>query len=116
MAHVVGDQTLDQFATLNEELIALLDAGDAPVHLLIDVSQMGSIPSNIMKVQQTFTYLRHPALGWSLFIGEMNALTRLVVSVTNQVSGLDIKLVNTLEEALLLLKRVDLTLADDIQV
>ena len=37
-----------------------------------------------MKVKQVFTYLDHPSIGWSFFIGEMNAIKKFVVSITTQ--------------------------------
>ncbi len=110
LAHVVGDNTLEDFRGINTAIIQHLDQGTAPVHLLIDVTELGNIPSNIIKVKQAFTYLDHPSIGWSFFIGEMNAIKKLVVSLTTQMSGLDVKTVDTFEEALLVLRRVDSTI------
>lgn len=112
LAHVVGDNTLEDFRGINTAIIQHLDQGTAPVHLLIDVTELGNIPSNIIKVKQAFTYLDHPSIGWSFFIGEMNAIKKLVVSLTTQMSGLDVKTVDTFEEALLVLRRVDSTIHD----
>lgn len=109
LAHVVGDNSLEDFYVINETIIQYLDQGTAPVHLLIDVTELGNIPSNILKVKQAFTYLDHPSIGWSFFIGEMNAIKKFIVSLTTQMSGLDAKTVDTFEEALLALYRVDVT-------
>jgi hypothetical protein len=112
LVHISGDKTIEDFQQVNEAITQYLEKGVAPVHLLIDVTEMGSIPSNILKVKQAFTYLDHPSIGWSFFIGHLNAMENLIIAVTTQLSGLDVKTVDTLEEALKILNHVDLSIND----
>lgn len=110
LAHVADDNTIEDLAVINKAIVQYLEQGTAPIHLLIDVTEMGSIPSNIAKIKQTFTYLDHPSIGWSLFIGHMNAIEKFIVSITTQMSKLDAKTVDTIEDAIAVLNRVDATL------
>ncbi len=44
----------------------LLDAGTAPVHLVVDVTGLDSIPINLRQNTAMGEYLRHPSLGWTV--------------------------------------------------
>ncbi len=110
---VTGDQTMADLRALNTTIMTLLDDGNAPVHMLIDMTEAGDIPSNIREVKQVFTYLDHLALGWSLFIGVSNPLHKLVISLTNQLSGVQASVTSTKSAALEQLRRVDQSLAAD---
>ena len=40
LAHAVGDNTLEDFRTINNTITEYLDQSNAPVHLLIDVTEI----------------------------------------------------------------------------
>ena len=45
---VYGDVTPEEMVQTNATLIEHLRAGDSPVHLLLDLTQMGKFPTNFL--------------------------------------------------------------------
>ncbi|MEP7293153.1 MAG: hypothetical protein ABI835_15325 [Chloroflexota bacterium] len=61
-----------------------LDAGTAPIHLIVDVTRLDAIPINLRQNTSMGEYLRHPSLGWTVLVGG-STLVNFMVSVLGQV-------------------------------
>jgi hypothetical protein len=83
--------------------------GNAPVHLVIDVSGMKSFPTNMTKINSVSGYLKDPNLGWVVLVGG-NPLTNFVTQVVSQVVRFRVGQRPTLEQAIEFLRKQDATL------
>lgn len=102
-----GDIELEEF-----EKLARLELPDQilneKMHVIILSQEIQSTPP----MQQLAKLDVSDKRGWLIFVStEDNALGRFIASVAMQVLGIEVRFVNTLQDAQALLKRVDLTLA-----
>jgi hypothetical protein len=61
--HVTGDVALEEMQVADAEINAHLTAGDPPVHMLVDIKEMGKFPFDLIGLRKTTNYLQHPNLG-----------------------------------------------------
>ena len=87
-----------------------LAEGKAPIHLIVDMSELQSFPTNVTKLNEMTTYLKNPALGWVVVIGG-NSLSKFVVNVISQIIKFRVTQRPTFDEAVRFLESNDLTLA-----
>lgn len=78
--------TLEALKEANDEIVTYLDAGTPLVHTIQDTSSMAKYPSNLLKLHQTLTFLRHPALGWVLAVSH-DPMVVFLGTVLPQMSG-----------------------------
>lgn len=62
-SRTIGDIAYEDLKGYNAAIVALLDQGEAPVHVVRDVSQQGDFPFDPIAVRRALTYLGHPKLG-----------------------------------------------------
>ena len=86
-----------------------LSEGTAPVHLVVDVTGLTAVPTNLRQNTSMGGYLRHPALGWTVLVGG-NVLVNFMVSVIGQVFKFRYSKRETLEEAIAYLTAQDQSL------
>jgi len=110
---VQGDVPIEDVWTSTEEITKLLDSGQRPVHLLADMRQMGKIPTQVNQMRlANQAVMQHPALGQVFGIGSMNPIVQLLAAVITQVARVEYRSVSSPEEAMRILERTDLTLAE----
>ncbi|MFQ3534268.1 MAG: hypothetical protein SNJ58_00185 [Aggregatilineales bacterium] len=63
LSRTIGDIAYEDLEGYNAAILALLDDGEAPVHLVRDVSQQGDFPFDPIAVRRALTYLHHAKLG-----------------------------------------------------
>lgn len=107
-----GDTTLDDVQQSAHMLHTLIEDTDRQlVHVLVDLTQVGSYPNNIASLKRaSASALAHPRLGWMIFYGIENQLLQFVVSTLTQMFSLRSQIVSTEDEAIGLLQQVDSTL------
>jgi hypothetical protein len=89
----------------------LLEKGQAPVHIILDASQLTGYPRNIRVLKKASeTTASHPDLGWLLLVGFDNPVVKFFSTVLVQMFKLRFKQVGTVEEAVTTIERVDLSL------
>jgi hypothetical protein len=96
---ISGDITLEDVAALNESITALLDAGQAPIHMLADIKDMGKFPFDLISMQRTSTYLKHPKLGLVMMYGASRIASSFAQMIT-QIAGIKLRVVQSYTDAL----------------
>jgi hypothetical protein len=78
------------------------------VHILIDTQSVQSHPQDLRLLRDaTDIYGKHENLGWMLFLGIDNPITKFLTNVLFQVVGTHFRTVENLEAALELLRGID---------
>lgn len=101
--------TLEEMQNVNDDVQKLLDEGNAPVHIIFDVSQLKEFPIDLSKARETLAHFSHPKMGWLIGYG-MNPVMKFLSTVIANMFGVQLKSVNSFDEALSLLKRIDFSL------
>jgi hypothetical protein len=106
-----GNVDKNEIGQLNEELNRFLDEGNKPVHIISDNSNMGKADLSIQLAREAFTAMKRPGWGWVIFVG-LDRLIRFFAEVFATQFGIKIKIAANREEALIILKKLDLTLEE----
>lgn len=104
-------ETID---TLNLSLVELLDQGEAPVHIIIDMSDYKTQFTKINQLgnmDSMSKLFKHEAIGWSIIITE-NSMLKFASAVVTNVFKSKLKSCKSLEEANVVLSRLDTNLAN----
>lgn len=104
--------TLEDAGRLNEQMLEMLDQSTQSLHMLVDLTLMRHFPMRITEEVWSITKcLRHPQMGWLLAINHgANPMAHFIASVVSKTTGVKLRFVKSLEEALETLHRMDLTL------
>lgn len=107
--------TMEDIQDINRQLLAMLEQGTAPVHIVNDMQGLKEFPNNLIQVKSALTYMSHAKLGWESIISQPNPLVRFFASAITQIAGARMKMVPSLEEAYFALSRLDQTLPADLK-
>lgn len=108
-----GDVTVEDKRVGAEQEVEFLEAGTVPlVHVLLDITDQVSSPTNIKQIQDALDKaLTHPAKGWTLAFGkEEFRMENYVNTVVTQPYQVRYRTYATRQEALEFLLYVDSTL------
>ncbi|MBA3874827.1 MAG: hypothetical protein H0X30_37340 [Anaerolineae bacterium] len=109
---VSGDVSLEELAQFNKAMLSHLEQGIPPVHLVSIGDNIRRVPTSIMLIKQTVTYLQHPNMGWTIIVQEKaNPLTGFMVSVAAQATGMKMRQVKNASDGLETLARLDHSIA-----
>jgi hypothetical protein len=76
--------------------------------VLIDMRDVKELPVHVVQLkkanERTF---RDPHIGWVVVVGSSNPMVRFLFSTLAQIAGIKFGMVNTLDEALTLLAKMD---------
>ena len=114
-----GDVTIEDKRIGAQQEYEFLDAGTSSlVHVLLDITDQTSSPTNIKAVQNALDKaLKHPKKGWTLAFGkEEFRMENFVNSVVTQASSARYRTYVTLEETLEFLVYVDPPLREMIEI
>lgn len=77
-----------------------LDAGRAPVHLLLDVTLLESAPSSLERIEYALrSSLSHDSIGEIILIGGHKAVTSFLIEAAAEASGCRLHAVDRIQEA-----------------
>jgi hypothetical protein len=109
---LMGEFAMGDVDTFGQELITqYLDVGQKPVHLVVDIREMSGFPTHLARLAQAAAPMdKHPNMGWQIVIGKPNALFGFLANVLTKISNVNYRNVDTLEEAVAMLQKVDLSL------
>ncbi|MGB1285687.1 MAG: hypothetical protein ACPG7F_04055 [Aggregatilineales bacterium] len=112
--HAYGKWTLDELDTSVREFAEkYLDESSQHVHLVINVSEITSMPYNVKRIKEAVTPLHaHEMSEWTVFVGMKNPVMKMVVAIITQLNNRKVKEVETQDDALHFLRRVDVTLLE----
>jgi hypothetical protein len=108
-ARAVGNLSLEEIDGANRQIIEHVNQGQSPVHLFIDVTAVGKVPTNLNQMKKSMDVLNNPNLGWAVLVGA-NPVARFLASVISQVMKIRFTIVSTMDEALSFLARQDTSL------
>ncbi len=89
-----------------------LKTGSAPVHIVVDLTRMEAIPTNLKQNLSMGSYLRDPALGWVVLIGA-NVVVNFMLSVLSQAFHIRYARRESVDDALNFLRTNDPTLNNE---
>lgn len=98
-ARAHGVMTVNDVIELIEPIKRMLVEYPAPIHVLLDVSQVEQFPTNIVQLSRLVDARLATQSGWVFFVCRQNT-TRFVVSVLAQLSSTKLSHFDTLQEAL----------------
>lgn len=101
--------TMSAMVTLVEETHTFVNAGQAPVHILIDSTRLMNRAVNFQEINQIAKTMGNPGTGWWVIINP-GKMIWFVASVLSKLLGVKLKSAHSVEEAQSILQRVDLTL------
>lgn len=107
-----GNVSVEEVTEAHQQIVGqFLNPGTKPVHLIMDVEQIGTFPTNVVKMHQVNSMvLTHPSFGWLFVVGSKNIMQRFLVSSVSQIFHVRVKMMPTVEESLIALKKLDPTL------
>ena len=106
---VTGDVDFESTASAADQVSGLLNAGVAPVHMVIEMTDLKSFPTNVSKIHTVTQFMRSPALGWVVVIGS-NPLATFFINVIRQIIKFPVVHQPSFDQALAHLREQDPTL------
>lgn len=109
-----GEVSLEDLQAHDLDMLKHIEAGEAPVHVVCDITAMVRYPSNIAAITRSARqHLTHPNMGWFIATGMQNPFLSFIADIVANTSYLKLKLkkAHTIEEALDMLQQVDTRLA-----
>lgn len=113
-SYVYGKSTADDVIAFSEDLYEkfLMNSGQ-PIHIIFDSTELISMPYSVKNLNEAVRAVySHENLGWVVFVGLNSPMMRMIIAVVSQVGKVRMKEVETMEQALYFLHRVDLTLPE----
>ena len=107
--HVFGKLTEAEAQEMSAAHASFIEKGTRPVHLIVEVAGLESIPISLRQNTAMGGYLRHPSLGWIVLVGG-SMLVNFTISVLSQVFHMRQARRETIPEALTFLATQDDTL------
>ena len=105
----IDDVTVEDLRRLDEESKAILLREKAPVYLVVDLRQIRSFPTNLGILRGALSDNSHESLVKMLVVGQLNPLVRFIAGILTRLSNDDVANVETMEEALALIDRDQLS-------
>lgn len=105
-----GHITIDDNRLINSSLVEYLAAGDPPVHLLFDQTEVLSFPMDIHQLRDALTVMHHPAVGWVVIYSAPNRVADFVNSLLATIARVQYRKFANRRQALDFLMEQDATL------
>ncbi len=90
-----------------------MDAGQPPVHLIVDDSGVQSAPRRLDQLLRAMSFVQHPAFGWGIMIGNAPLSHRFLIDLIGRLSPVSYHRLDTLSEAMAFLHAQDPSLEVD---
>ena len=106
----VGEMTLETVQHNNDRIIKMLDKGKPLVHVMVDARFITKLPTNLLKMSNSTSFLNHPSLGWVMTVSN-NSMINFLGSMLPQIGTLRrYRVFPNLQRTLTFLKDQDETL------
>lgn len=106
---VHGAFTIDELKTAAVFINDGVMNGVPPVHLIVDVREVRSIPTNVLEIKNINEYLGHENMGWLVIVGA-HSTVNMIASVISRLLKTQYQNFRTLDSALDFLSEQDETL------
>jgi len=108
LATLTGELTTDELLEINTRQYDLIVNQTRRIHLIADVRELKKFPTQLSSFQRSTTsYLKLDTMGWVFIVGNNNPIFRFLASIVTQVSSIDMRQVDTIEEAIQHLNHID---------
>lgn len=98
--------TMDEINTISPQIMEMLNAGSAPVHLLADYTDVTRMPFSLQHSQKAVDVQAHPHIGWVMTITN-NQRMRFITTILLQITSMWMRQFAKVDEALEFLQHVD---------
>ena len=105
-----GLLTAEDLHQQNNTISAMLDSGTPPIHIITNNTRLAQIPNRLQVLTGELRGLRHPSIGWMIFITSRNRVVRFLYRTLTRIFLLRYEQATSLEEALKILHEKDNTL------
>lgn len=113
-----GVFTANDAVDLIAECMTYFEGANHPIHVIVNHSETESLTADlhhITKIRELATpFFTHPNLGMMIAYGIENRLIRFFATMAGQLSKHEYRLVDTFDEAIEIIKRNDLNIAEDL--
>ena len=107
-----GELTVAEVRATNQELLALVRVGTAPVHLVVDTLAVTKLPGSFVPMLREIEVFRHePKMGWSIMVTNSSVL-HFFGMLSSNLTKSSYRAFRNYQEVNDLLKQVDPTLVD----
>jgi hypothetical protein len=106
-AKLEGNLLKEELDPLNQTVAQYVHEGHAPVHFIVDALGLEKFPMDLKQFSSTRVYLREPNMGKLAIISKQSMFVRFFASVITQAAHIEMKIFDSLDEALSFLERVD---------
>lgn len=103
-----GVATLESIEAMDKLLIQMLDAGTAPVHIIVDCGKLTRVPVNLTQVQARMTHLNHAKLG-KVAAYDVNRFVRFMAAAVFAFTKTQLHFAANRADAITYLRHIDYT-------
>ena len=105
-----GVITLDDLADASQLITQeYLSQGTPLIHEIVDLRDMEHIPSNLHKISNVLTYIKHPDYGWTIFVNT-NRVMNFIGPMLAKIARIRFRMFDDLDEGLAFLAEQDSSL------
>lgn len=108
-----GALTIAELKQSSDEAMEMMEQGNAPVHIITDLTHLKQFPTNLLQVKDALPHLAHPSMGWQTFYGAPSLATSLI-GIFGHIARARTRAFPTYEQAVRFLKEQDSTLTVDV--
>ncbi|MCA9908539.1 MAG: hypothetical protein KC519_07815 [Anaerolineae bacterium] len=111
LTRFLGETTKEEMIASGNRTVAMIDSCDTQwVHIIVDSSAATSSPSLPATISTARATPVHARAGWVCTVGGQNGIVKLAMGVARELMNLRAQSFNSIDEAIVYLKRVDETI------
>ena len=110
--HILGEMELSEVEAMSHAAFALMEEGIAPVHILMDDAKGGRPPLSLKELKSRLEITQHASIGWIVGIGDADPVAKFLIPLLMKLVKLQYVRVKTIEEALEVLRKQDMSLQE----
>ena len=107
LTRLIENVTVEELEAAANEGTALNDSGIAPIYGLVDMTELAHFPSRLSDVTKVIQRGKSDKLSWIIIYGIPNRMANFLATMFAQLLRTNFKVVNTQDEALQLLERLE---------
>lgn len=113
LIEVTGTMDIEEFERLHTESFAYVTNSPFKTHAIVDLSQFAAIPTNLKMLTSATNKEKTDKQGMTVLVMPgMPSMIRFLVSIIMQTMRLEYRICETIDEAMDVLRRVDVSLRD----
>lgn len=84
-----GTVAAEEIAAMSQNIVRMYEGSPAAgISIIIDETEMDSLPTNIAAVLKSADFLRHPKVDWFIMVGDKNRVIQLISNAVAQLIGI----------------------------